>query len=1037
MRFKWSLRVVALALAVLLFFPSAALAALPNNTIVFGPKAYDLSLLDDVSLVNEILAAFVANGNSFAYKMPAGNFIDPNAQAVDPAMLPAVSYLDAAKVRTGYQAGDGDVVPIDGGEAMSTVVVAAAYNTEMNGGRHIVKLANGNIIAIAWAATSTTYFYKSTDNGGTFAQMCYITDCMPYAAITSLGNVVYLLFTDAAQLNVYSLTIDTTTVANADQNASKVTVDTQAALVSSMSISNDGTDLHAAWISKNVTYPDSWNVRYSKYTVATTSWAAPTQLTMDNTAGTHNTQPCIAISNSKPIVAFRWTDATNNKINCQYYTAAWHASTIKDGTTYLHARPSMVVESTNHIVCFYEGRDVTDAAKYNIRCSESTDGGETWGAETKLTSGNTYDQQYPSAGIASTALDDIYLYFTGQDAGSGGFNQVRRMIRASASWGAVSDLTAYDAGGTSNVQAMAAEVANTIGYIWMNAHDGRVDFDKETFNVAPNAPTGLTRANFDATAAATFSWTFSDDNPGDTQSAYKIKLREIGTGTWYYAKSDGTIWTTDAWIASATSSFAMSATQLTNEKQYEWYVATKDAAGAIGPYSSQATFYTSAVPTCAIVYPADAGTHTTSSITVTWSFAHTGSETQKKYQARLTDNADAELYTSGEVTDATATSKTIIYTLVTGTTYKLKVKVESTKDLWGTEHVHTFVTSFTPPPTPTIVVTGVDASAYIRIVIENHHQMDEDTEGDDLTLSGGATASGTDAILDGHDEQAAKAAITTCGAGTYRLTATAKDSAQVADDLKLWIWNNTDGVEAIAAVTFTCTAIDAAYTLDWVAEAAHSYEARVIKDTPTANTITLNKINLASMPIISSNDIYRRVSGDTAWTRIKVGTAEDGTYDDYHVATVTTYEYKARAIGSTGTTADSATGSESVTLTGIWLHNVTDAVGTIKHFIYDGPSSADWQADLVLMQFAGRMKPVAEFGESAQGRVTAQILCPRTGTNYADLRTLGRLKATVCYRDRVRLMFGVVGRLPEADEFYPLNPTLTLEVLEIDFDEEV
>jgi uncharacterized protein YjdB len=111
MRIKRSLKVVALVLATLLFFPSAALAALPNNTIIFGTKAYDLSLLNDASLANEILAAFVANDNSFAYKMPAGNFIDPNAQAVDPTTLPAVAYVDAAKVSTNYQAGDGDVVP--------------------------------------------------------------------------------------------------------------------------------------------------------------------------------------------------------------------------------------------------------------------------------------------------------------------------------------------------------------------------------------------------------------------------------------------------------------------------------------------------------------------------------------------------------------------------------------------------------------------------------------------------------------------------------------------------------------------------------------------------------------------------------------------------------------------------------------------------------------------------------------------------------------------------------------------------------------
>ena len=358
-----------------------------------------------------------------------------------------------------------------------TVVVNAAYDTSGNGGRKIVKLANGNIIAIAYrAATTTTYFYKSTDNGATFAQMCTCSGSSAGAAITSLGNTVYLLFNDST--HIYSLAVNTTTVADADQNANKVTVDTQSSISANLSLTNDGTDPHAAWASKNATYPNSYNVRYSTSAAGGANWAAPTQLTTDNTVGTNNTTPCIVISAGKPIIAFRWTDATNYKINCQYYTAAWNASTVKDGTTYMHASPCMVVESTNHILCFYYGGDVTDPIYNNERCSESTDGGATWGAETKLTSGNTYSQVYPSAGIALN--DDIYLYFNGRSATSATYYQVRRMIRAGGVWGAVSNLTAYNAGSASNVQAMAAEVGSILGYVWMNGEDSEVDFDKET-----------------------------------------------------------------------------------------------------------------------------------------------------------------------------------------------------------------------------------------------------------------------------------------------------------------------------------------------------------------------------------------------------------------------------------------------------------------------------------------------------------------------------------------------------------------------------
>ena len=56
-------------LLVLLVMTSATVSvvAVPPNTIIFGAKAYDISLLNDASMVNEVLAAFVANNNSFAF----------------------------------------------------------------------------------------------------------------------------------------------------------------------------------------------------------------------------------------------------------------------------------------------------------------------------------------------------------------------------------------------------------------------------------------------------------------------------------------------------------------------------------------------------------------------------------------------------------------------------------------------------------------------------------------------------------------------------------------------------------------------------------------------------------------------------------------------------------------------------------------------------------------------------------------------------------------------------------------------------------
>jgi hypothetical protein len=45
---------------------TVSVVAVPPNTIIFGGKAYDISLLNDAGMVN-MLAAFVANNNSFAF----------------------------------------------------------------------------------------------------------------------------------------------------------------------------------------------------------------------------------------------------------------------------------------------------------------------------------------------------------------------------------------------------------------------------------------------------------------------------------------------------------------------------------------------------------------------------------------------------------------------------------------------------------------------------------------------------------------------------------------------------------------------------------------------------------------------------------------------------------------------------------------------------------------------------------------------------------------------------------------------------------
>lgn len=162
MHLKKAFRCAVWALVIVFVLSSTALAAIPNNTIIFKDKAYDLSLLNDAGMVNEILNAFVANNNSFIYKTPAGSLIDPNAAAVNANQLPAVTYKDANKVSTQYSAGDGPVVP----QEVAVTAVTAINDINVANGTALANIGLPATVEVT-KADSTKANLAVTWDGGT------------------------------------------------------------------------------------------------------------------------------------------------------------------------------------------------------------------------------------------------------------------------------------------------------------------------------------------------------------------------------------------------------------------------------------------------------------------------------------------------------------------------------------------------------------------------------------------------------------------------------------------------------------------------------------------------------------------------------------------------------------------------------------------------------------------------------------------------------------------------------------------------------
>lgn len=228
-------------------------------------------------------------------------------------------------------------------------------------------------------------------------------------------------------------------------------------------------------------------------------------------------------------------------------------------------------------------------------------------------------------------------------------------------------------------------------------------------NVAPNSPiltAPIGSAIIDLGAVQTFAWTFSDDDPGDSQSAYDLRYRLIGAGSWTTVSATTPVNSRDI----AASTFTAG--------DYEWQVRTYDALGTVGTYCSSA-FFTAAVrpPAPSITAPADGAT-VSNTQNVTWS-----APAQTAYQLRTVADASGlpdpgtVYFDTGEVADSIARSLSVDFP-VNNRTEHVQVRVKNA-GLWSPWATITVTASYTSPAAPTFTVTVDDATASILVTITN------------------------------------------------------------------------------------------------------------------------------------------------------------------------------------------------------------------------------------------------------------------------------------------------------------------------------
>ena len=382
----------------------------------------------------------------------------------------------------------------------ATTVINAAYDTSGNGGRKLITLSNGWIVAGVFS-DPRAYFYVSKDKGKTFTPLTFINYSSGINfSLSAKGTNIYVLA--RASDSVYMHRIDATTVTNTDQwDVNRIRVDngqTSGTLAGISSVVNDaGTEIHAAWASKNSTRPNSFNIRYAKGTIdgnGNVTWGSVEQISTHNASTANHVNPCIVVMpNGRPIIIHEYQNSSDYRIVVSRWNGtAWegaigtvtsaNGASVYYGGTYAQAFPCAVVDGNGTIHVVWYGLDSGFSTVENIRYSKSTDGGVSWSASERLTTETSYRQQHPV--ISVDKANRLYVFWQGQ-APSASYYAINRRIYTGSAWVTIENLTPFPSNHQEHPSVIERESGGLIGWMWRNTQSSSVKFDSITLNQVP------------------------------------------------------------------------------------------------------------------------------------------------------------------------------------------------------------------------------------------------------------------------------------------------------------------------------------------------------------------------------------------------------------------------------------------------------------------------------------------------------------------------------------------------------------------------
>jgi hypothetical protein len=369
--------------------------------------------------------------------------------------------------------------------------------------------SSGNVLHVVWHDNRDgiygIYYKRSTDAGvnwGTDTRLTNNTAISGGPSIAVSGLFVHIVWYDFRDGNweiYYKRSTDAGVSWGADTRLTNNTADSWYP-----SVAVSSSFVNVVW--HDYRDGNTSEIYYKRSTDAGVSWGADTRLT-NNIANSY--YPSVAVFGS--VVHVVWDDYRDGNMEIYYKRStdagvSWGADTRLTNDSASSVGPSVTVSgSVVHIVW----DDVRDG-NMEIYYKRSTDGGVSWGADTRLTN------NFAESGFPSVTVSGLFVHVVWHDYRDGNTEiYYKRSTDAGVSWGADTRLTNNTAWSGYPSVAVSGSVVHVV---WEDSRDGNFEIYYK------RNPTGNTIGIKNITSEIPLSYSLEQNYPNPFNPTTKIKF---------------------------------------------------------------------------------------------------------------------------------------------------------------------------------------------------------------------------------------------------------------------------------------------------------------------------------------------------------------------------------------------------------------------------------------------------------------------------------------------------------------------------------